>query len=285
MGLLPHVETVEPKCIWLPLTRSPSSANFYQLFWLGGLPYENRLPKKGTLILTSLLEDLVEPVCSSICSTLQAMRQQLQDFRTADTTCACCQKEHKEKDGKPMTCDRHTLVKCLRIWFGSEEEFEQSVQQSMQGALMHHLGGLLCSYHYYVVANLPALWMQMDFAAGRWYAGNNLAALESLLLGVVGVFVAAPAMLAGTQLCVQCTSGCRSMVRKLLAAAVCTGLLLGSQGTIQLCLATFDGTPLLGGTLYGAFWLLPSWALWRSASSKLLMNDRSQEPHRLPTRQ
>ena len=37
-------------------TRSPGSVLLH--FFGGGLPYENRLQKKGTLILTSLLEDL-----------------------------------------------------------------------------------------------------------------------------------------------------------------------------------------------------------------------------------
>ena len=36
--------------------RSPSSALLP--FFLGGFPYQNRLQKQGTLILTSLLEDL-----------------------------------------------------------------------------------------------------------------------------------------------------------------------------------------------------------------------------------
>ena len=40
------------------LTRSPSSALSHPFFG-GGFPYQNRLQKKGTLIVSFLLEDLV----------------------------------------------------------------------------------------------------------------------------------------------------------------------------------------------------------------------------------
>ena len=43
--------------VWWPFSRSPS-ANCYRFLFRGGLPYRNRLQKKGTLILSSL-EELV----------------------------------------------------------------------------------------------------------------------------------------------------------------------------------------------------------------------------------
>ena len=53
----------------------PSSALSHPLFWLGGFPYENRLQKKGTTILTSLLEDLVEPNCAMLNPDRDSPRQ------------------------------------------------------------------------------------------------------------------------------------------------------------------------------------------------------------------
>ena len=51
-------------------TLGPPVAPVYRFFFLGGFPYQNKLQTKGTLILTSLLEDLVlikwvsKPGCS-----------------------------------------------------------------------------------------------------------------------------------------------------------------------------------------------------------------------------
>ncbi|CAJ1460016.1 unnamed protein product [Effrenium voratum] len=232
------------------------------------LPWDSEITLFGVVLGLCAFGWLASTVLLNFTTSVEVMQKQLQNFQIADTTCSCCERNHKSADGTPLMCDREVLLRCIRVWFGSEEEFERSVQESTQAALVHHLGGLCFPYHYMVTSGLPALWVQMDFAASRWYIGDNTDALENLVIGIAAIFLTIPANLAATHLCGRCTSRCRPMVRKLLAAAVCAGLLLASQGTIQICMSMFRGSPVPGGVVHSAFWLLPAWALWRSASSK-----------------
>ena len=65
---------------------------------------------------------------------------QLRMFSLAETTTYCCSSGHKDESGDTILCDREILLECMRVWFGSDEEFEQCVRSQVSYALEKGLG-------------------------------------------------------------------------------------------------------------------------------------------------
>ena len=91
---------------------------------------------------------------------------QLRSFSLAGTTTHCCSSDHKDESGDTIICDREILLECMRVWFGSDEEFEQCVRSQVSFALAKGLGRHAFPFKWFLGINSVLLWGYGDFALG-----------------------------------------------------------------------------------------------------------------------
>ncbi|CAE6945910.1 unnamed protein product [Symbiodinium natans] len=103
----------------------------------------------------------------------EAMLRQLTSFTVESAGCHCC------KRGQACLseiCDRAVIKQCIRTWYGSAENFEETVKTRVQTMLYRQLGGMLFPYGWKVVGGSPLLWGFCDMTAARLRSGSWRAA-------------------------------------------------------------------------------------------------------------
>eukprot|EP00434_Breviolum_minutum_P010481 symbB.v1.2.009246.t1/scaffold586.1/size184225/2 len=95
--------------------------------------------------------------------TVQTLHDQLQEFRLANTKCYCCTVGHVTEKGQPLPlCDRQILTKCISIWFGSHQGFEDDARSLVMESFSDQLGHHYFPYWLWLVATSPILWVLLD---------------------------------------------------------------------------------------------------------------------------
>lgn len=86
--------------------------------------------RQQTAVLRSLVVVwYIAHLAREYCRHLTAMGQHIGNFRVAAAASFCCSTKHRRAGSdEPLMCDREVMPKCLNIWFGSIESFEQCVQ-------------------------------------------------------------------------------------------------------------------------------------------------------------
>ena len=97
----------------------------------------------------------------------------MQSFKIDSSTCFCCEADHKGLGEKKLICDREIVSECIRLWFGSCEDFEALVQSSISNALASQLGRQAFPFHWLVGCTSPILWGEMDLFASDYLANQN----------------------------------------------------------------------------------------------------------------
>ncbi|CAE7242784.1 unnamed protein product [Symbiodinium microadriaticum] len=99
--------------------------------------------------------------------SLEAIESQLQDFRLRHAECWCCSVNHiHPASGMPIeVCDREIVSQCVTSWFGSEQEFDESVRSLTARALEQQLGYDAFPYLWMLGSFVPVWWPWMDYLA------------------------------------------------------------------------------------------------------------------------
>ena len=246
------------------------------LLWTGAffVPYQNSVISVGLYILgNSAVGCVLSIILHRYHSDVETMQSQFHSFSVAKAKCHCCSVEHKEPDGSQLACDKEIMIRCMNEWFGSTEEFEKCVQTKVKDALTQQLGRACLPYTAVVVANLPVLWLNADFASAIWLRHDLLGGLSSLLLGLYGLLMLAMPLAAAVFLAIEYTPRCCSTptLRKLFAAAVFCFTQLCVHGTLQLC-GDYAGL-FWGVMLWTGLWLVPSLLLcWFATRAQRVNN-------------
>ncbi|CAE7767980.1 unnamed protein product, partial [Symbiodinium necroappetens] len=93
--------------------------------------------------------------------SLEAIESQLQDFRLRHAECWCCSVNHiHPASGMPIeVCDREIVSQCVTSWFGSEQEFDESVRKKVREKKKRSF--------------VPVWWPWMDYLAVYSQEGNQ----------------------------------------------------------------------------------------------------------------
>lgn len=95
--------------------------------------------------------------------SVQTLHDQLQNFRLANTKCYCCSVGHVTESGQPLPlCDRQILTKCIEIWFGSHQSFEDDARSLVLESFADQLGRHYFPYWLWLVATSPIFWVLLD---------------------------------------------------------------------------------------------------------------------------
>ena len=107
--------------------------------------------------------------------SLEAIESQLQDFRLRHAECWCCSVNHiHPASGMPIeVCDREIVSQCVASWFGSEQEFDESVRSLTARALEQQLGYDAFPYLWMLGSFVPVWWPWMDYLAVYSQEGNQ----------------------------------------------------------------------------------------------------------------
>jgi len=91
--------------------------------------------------------------------SIETVQKQLLNFALQDTSCTCCDWNHRyPKTGAEMPCDRGLLEDCIRVWFGSTQEFEEVVRTRVYEAFASKMGRYNIPYLWIVGPTVPILW-------------------------------------------------------------------------------------------------------------------------------
>ncbi|CAE7949481.1 PRN1 [Symbiodinium sp. KB8] len=95
--------------------------------------------------------------------SIEQIQDQVRSFTIDKSSCHCCSCEHVDPGtGETMVCDRRLIVRCISLWFGSADAFEEIVRTRLLKVLVYQLKTQVFSYWRIVQAASPALWIMID---------------------------------------------------------------------------------------------------------------------------
>ena len=139
------------------------------------------------------------PAASTIRSyfrDLDTMKLQLLSISVDSTRSSCCDLHHVGPSGEAMLCDRKIVKECVKIWFGSELTFEDTVRTEVLDILDRDLTQKVFSTPWSLGMTSPVILAFMDVSASWAEHEWNLWAHPSpslLLEGLVIWFLFVPA--------------------------------------------------------------------------------------------
>lgn len=123
--------------------------------------------------------------------SVETLKEKLRNINFDNTRCACCDQGHL-CEGAPMLCDRRIVKKCVSIWFGSPEAFEDYVRSEVFQALVQELQENVFTRTWNLSVSIPILWAFLDFGASWALGEREEAAIGAWIEGIVLWFWCAP---------------------------------------------------------------------------------------------
>ena len=126
---------------------------------------------------------------------LDAMRQQLLSISFSTAHCSCCALGHVGPSGEATPCDRKILKECVKIWFGSEQAFEDTVRSEILEILNHDLNEKVFSTPWLLGVTAPSMWLFLDISSSWtfisdwkiWEGPPAAVLLEGLVIWLLAV--------------------------------------------------------------------------------------------------
>ena len=96
----------------------------------------------------------------------------------------------------PLLCDRKVVKECVKIWFGSQQAFEETVRSEVLEILMVVLSEEVFTNRWALGVTCPLLWAFMDLSASfsHWHFEWTHISLAFLLEGLMIWLVAIPSI-------------------------------------------------------------------------------------------
>ncbi len=96
--------------------------------------------------------------------SLQTMEQQLQSLSFDRAECQCCKQNHRYPSGRPMLCDKEVVKDCVKLWFGSQEAFEDFVRSTVSDIIIRKLNHVW-RFRTALGVAAPIFWLCIEFSA------------------------------------------------------------------------------------------------------------------------
>ncbi|CAE7942476.1 unnamed protein product [Symbiodinium sp. KB8] len=116
------------------------------------------------------------PTASTIRSyfrDLDTMKLQLSSISVDTTKSSCCDRHHVNPSGGRMFCDRKIVKECVKIWFGSELSFEDTVRAEVLDILNRNLTQKVFSTPWALGVTSPIILAFMDVSASFTQPDNT----------------------------------------------------------------------------------------------------------------
>ena len=158
-----------------------------QMTFMNGKPSNIFLPLVLCLIFGLIVAYSAVSALRSYFRDLDIMKQQLLSISLDATRSACCDSQHLDESGDRMICDRMVVKKCVDIWFGSQEAFENTVRSEVLDVLVQDLNERVFTTPWSLAVLLPGLWAFMDMSisfsriSAVWYEHPTFLGLTASL--------------------------------------------------------------------------------------------------------
>ncbi|CAE7195531.1 unnamed protein product [Symbiodinium sp. KB8] len=188
-----------------PVFMGPLSIAVYIIFAAVAMPiatvpiYDERTIVQLLSVIVFCAFVVAVPAASTIRSyfrDLDTMKLQLLSISVDSTRSSCCDLHHVGPSGEAMLCDRKIVKECVKIWFGSELTFEDTVRTEVLDILDRDLTQKVFSTPWSLGMTSPVILAFMDVSASWAEHEWNLWAHPSpslLLEGLVIWFLFVPA--------------------------------------------------------------------------------------------
>lgn len=124
------------------------------------------------------------------CRDVAIMCQHIGCFRVETAESFCCSVKHRRPGcDQTMMCDREVMQKCINIWFGGLEAFEQHVQSDLCDLLVDQLSNHMVSYWRLAEASPVFLWFHLDVVAHHLWYFTHLAEDGAVPTGILKLLV------------------------------------------------------------------------------------------------
>ncbi|CAE7600090.1 Rai14 [Symbiodinium sp. CCMP2592] len=129
-------------------------------------------------------------IAREYCREITIMYQHIRHFRVATAESLCCAVNHRlSGSDEPIMCDREVMQKCINIWFGGIEAFEQHVQSDLCDLLVDQLANHMVSYWRLAEASPVFFWFFLDIVAHHLcYFVKHVAEDGSFPWGILRLF-------------------------------------------------------------------------------------------------
>ena len=106
------------------------------------------LPMLATLIFAHIVGYFMVLAFRNYFRGIQVLKEKMRSFSFDDSRCHCCDVDHQRSDGNTLICDKQIIKKCVSIWFGCQDAFEDFVQTNVTEKLSARLeiGVFTCLY-------------------------------------------------------------------------------------------------------------------------------------------
>jgi len=129
---------------------------------------------------------------------LDIMKEQLLGISFDATRSACCDQNHLDATGAPLLCDRRVVKECVKIWFRSQEAFEDAVRSEVLDMLMVVLNEKVFTNTWILSVTMPVFWTFLDlsvsFAPFASFTFWELPSVSLLIDGLVVWLLAVPSV-------------------------------------------------------------------------------------------
>ena len=164
-----------------PIFMGPLSIAVFLTFAALAMPIAT-VPVDNERTIVQLLSPIVfcacvvaVPAASTVRSyfrDLDTMKLQLLSISVDSTRSSCCDLHHVSPSGEHMMCDRKIVKECVKIWFGSELSFEDTVRTNVLDILNRDLTQKVFSTPWALGVTSPIMLAFMDVSAS-WTPDSN----------------------------------------------------------------------------------------------------------------
>ncbi|CAE7443411.1 rpl22 [Symbiodinium natans] len=125
--------------------------------------------------------------------SVKLLETELANFTVAESCCWCCNTLTDHTcEGKEVICDRQVVFRCIVMWFGTIESFEERVRTEVLDCLADQLSKNVFTYKQCAAASLPLFWYHMDRVVTRAVEGSRHSAIRELARGTAWAFGVLP---------------------------------------------------------------------------------------------
>eukprot|EP00435_Cladocopium_sp_Y103_P009441 s3401_g2.t1 len=126
------------------------------------------VPSSLVFLSASALSYVTMSILRRYFRDLDVMKQQLWSFSFEQVKSSCCDNQHLTPSGARTMCDRRILKECVRMWFGSQKAFENTVCSEVMDILTRDLEQVFTTRSTLAMF-VPLMWGFMDIGASEWH--------------------------------------------------------------------------------------------------------------------
>ncbi|CAE7655314.1 pth [Symbiodinium microadriaticum] len=198
--------TQEQHLIVRPIFMGPLSILSFLTFFAVAVPIATA-PINSPRTTVTLMVAIASSFCAVAFPTFSTIRRYFRDLDTMklqllsisvdSTRSSCCDQNHMTRSGGTMLCDRKMIVKeCVKVWFGSESSFEETVRTEVLEILNRDLAEKVLSTPWALGVSSPltlafmdvsASWIPVDNIWELWFHPAPALLLEGLVLWLLFV--------------------------------------------------------------------------------------------------